>query len=255
MKTYEQFHLQCIEQMGQYIQMIPEVSVHEDIETTEEYMKSVKSLKRKVAEAFDKNDGVDKDPDGLSEQLVDTLQFPEVTEIYEQMYQRVSELAFYSHHTTNRVQIVKSFSTNAPENSSWLWHYDDNAGPQYKLFIYLTDVGNDSGPFCYMASKDLKPYKFPTSKVSPGREGQKYFERSRVPLPVVESMIKEGASERYITGKAGKCFIFDPNIMHKATKPKLDEERIALIYHMHPTTEKTKMSNYVDKSVKHFAYK
>ena len=105
MKTYEQFHLQCIEQMGQYIQMIPEVSVHEDIETTEEYMRSVKSLKRKVAEAFDKSDGVDKDPDGLSEQLIDTLQFPEVTEIYEQMYQRVSELAFYSHHTTNRVQL------------------------------------------------------------------------------------------------------------------------------------------------------
>ena len=167
----------------------------------------------------------------------------------------MSDNIFYSHHTTNRVQIVRSLSTEAEEETSWLWHYDDNAGPQNKLFVYLTDVCEDSGPFTYMIDKSGAPYKFSTSKVSPLEEGRKHFPRSRIPEEEVRSMINAGATTERIIGSSGKCFVFDPNIMHKATKPKTGMERIALIYHMHPTTKKTEMCDYADKSVKHFSYK
>ena len=255
MKTYEDFHIECIEKHGFYAPMPPDIDLFRDLEFSKEYFKNIQSLKNKVEDMFTKQVDVERSPHGLSEEVVDTLALREVGDIYREMYQQNMEKVFFCHHTTNRVQIVRSFPTTAEKDSSWLWHYDDNAPSQYKMFIYLTDVSDECAPFTYLANMKNKPIKVRTSKVSPTQEGKKEYHRSRLPEAELDKLLSEGASEKRITGFSGECFVFDPNIVHKATKPSEEKYRIALIYHMHPVSRKQEMSNYINKSVKHFPYK
>ena len=70
--------------------------------------------------------------------------------------------------------------TDGKEETSWLWHYDDCPKEFIKLFLYLTDVKEDSG--CMEYVEEI----IHTHRASPNWvTGDQLYPKSRVPPSVV----------------------------------------------------------------------
>ena len=239
-----------------------DLTLEENIETSKEFRQLVKSLSLKVSDIF--QDGTHIQSTSFSNEIMDTLQFPEVHEIYELAYEQLINL-YKCHVTTNRIQIYQNIYSKDTPLSSWQWHYDDNPVPQRKLFVYLTDVGRDDAPFCYLGgptvigtTRDQEstayPYRVGSSRISPTYRKEQVFKTSRIPDHYIRKLqMRHDAREYFILGEAGTSFVFDPNIIHRATIPKQGHQRIALVYHLHPTLEKTELQNFYNKDVKVYA--
>tara|TARA_R110002110_G_scaffold229972_2_gene445570 strand:- start:835 stop:1590 length:756 start_codon:yes stop_codon:yes gene_type:complete len=248
MNTYKEHYQYCKNNFNHPEPDVSDLTITEDLQTTSEYYDLINSLNEKATEAFkDKeNYHVDQFRNGIK----DAMMFPEVQLIHDYFYEQISNNFFGSNFTSNRVQVCKSLPSKADLESSWLWHYDDNGPTHIKLFIYLSDVEFFSdGAFCYAANENNEPLKMKTSKIGPHHRTQQVFPASRVPKDFVDS---NGLKENYMLGGKGKCFLFDPNIIHKAIIPDEGRERMALIYHYHPTSNKINLFNYLHASVKDY---
>ena len=60
------------------------------------------------------------------------------------------------------------------------------------------------------------------------------YEDSRIPKRDVKILRQQGYNIKSVHGLIGTWFLFDPNIIHRATVPKKGCYRDALIYHLHP---------------------
>ena len=248
MNTYREHYQYCRNNFRNHGADISTLTVTTDLQTTNEYYDLVDSLSEKATEAFkDKNNyHIDSFRNGIK----NAMMFPEIQLIHDYFYEQISTNFFGSNYTSNRVQLCKSIPTGADLESSWLWHYDDNGPTHIKLFIYLSDVESSAdGAFCYAVDESSQPLKIATSKLGPSHRTQQVFPGSRVPKEFVES---RGLKENYMLGKKGKPFLFDPNIIHKAIVPDEGHERVALIYHYHPTSNKINLFNYLQGSVKDY---
>ena len=105
------------------------------------------------------------------------------------------------------------------------------------------------GAFCYAINENDETKRIDGSRIGPKMRKNQFFLRSRVPPEFIDS---NRLKEKYLTGKKGKCFLFDPNIIHKATVPLIGHERLALIYHYHPTVRKTELFNLAHTDVKDY---
>ncbi len=248
MNTYKEHYQYCRENFTGQGADVCNLTITEDLQTTSEYYDLINSLNEKATEAFKykENYHVDQFRNGIK----DAMMFPEIQLIHDYFYEQISTNFFGSNYTSNRVQVCKSIPTGANLESSWLWHYDDNGPTHIKLFIYLSDVESSSdGAFCYAVDKNNQPLKMQSSKIGPHHRTQQIFQGSRVPKNFLD---ERGAKETYMLGKVGKPFLFDPNIIHKAIVPDEGHERIALIYHYHPTSNKINLFNYLHTSVKDY---
>jgi len=110
-----------------------------------------------------------------------------------------------------------SFSKEASADAAQLYHFDMDRIKWLKLFIYLTDVGDDNGPHCYIAK---------THKVN--SKPQNLLDRGYVRIP--DSELKEIYPEsdfKELHGDAGTIFVGDTKCWHKG-KPLKSGHRLVL---------------------------
>jgi len=248
MTTYTQHYEECRLNFNNPEANILSVTVEDDLRITSEYDAMISSLNRTTTEAF--LDSSKYDEQKFMKQIKNSTQFPEVKLIHEYFYDQISTRFFGSHYTSNRIQIVRSIPTQVEPDASWVWHYDDNSAPHVKLFIYLSDVvSTDDAPFSYLSCPKRGIPKMPSSRVAPNQRTAQAYPGSRIP----EELIKqENLVEKYVLGKKGKPFVFDPNIIHRATVPAPGHGRTALIYHYHPVSSKMEIFDYPDLDVKSY---
>ena len=215
------------------------------------YDSLIESLSQKVDECFKTKKGVAEDNFCLN--IKDALIFSEVTDIFNLFYDDIRRDIYGCDFSANTVQIVRSRYTPEKFEASWIWHYDDNPEPSIKLFIYLTDVDSDHAPFTYISNPKTKECaKIESSRISPTKRVQQQFEGSRIKDSHVDILAGMGMTPQELTGKAGTAFIFDPNIIHRATVPKPNNFRDALIFHLYPTKNKTPLETVFGRDVKQY---
>ena len=211
----------------------------------------IDTLAQKVDECFKTKQGVAEDNFCLN--IKDALDFPEVTDIFNLFYDEIKENTYGCDFSANTVQIVRSHHTPEKFEASWIWHYDDNPEPSIKLFIYLTDVDSEHAPFTYISNPETKECaKIESSRISPFKRVQQQFEGSRIRDSHIDILAEMGMIPQELTGKAGTAFIFDPNIIHRATVPKPNNFRDALIFHLYPTKNKTPLETVFGRDVKQY---
>ena len=155
----------------------------------------------------------------------------------EYLVPQLQEKVFKSYVHVDNVKIYRSEKSEKPDTSSWLWHFDNSPQEQIKILIYLTDVGPGDGEFTFLRKED-KGIKAPTSRVSYPKswkepwdspppiytlreQGLSWVGRDRVPPSVVKTLQEDyGYKVDSVTGEKGTLFLFDNNIIHKATVPK-----------------------------------
>jgi hypothetical protein len=117
------------------------------------------------------------------------------------MFARVVDLDLWCHVPTGRRPYA-----------SQRWHRDPDDRRLVKLFLYLRDVDEDTGPFCYIpgshnggAFRGIYPQTMPDSQYPPDGEVEKHFSQ--------EQMLT-------CTGKAGTVILCDTTGFHKGGHPR-----------------------------------
>ena len=169
-----------------------------------------------------------------------------------QLQQRV----FKSYVHVDNIKIYRSEKSDKPDTSSWLWHFDNNPQEQVKILIYLTDVGAGDGEFTFLKKGDAG-IKVPTSRVSYPKkwiepwnnpppvyrlseQNISWLGRDRVPVDAVNKLKNVyGYEINSVKGKKGTLFLFDNNIIHKATVPK-NNHRDVIVMQFKPSIEEIK---------------
>jgi len=203
------------------------------------YDSMISSLRVKAQNSFEQTESKQIKKTNFAINHVKPLCFPEVSQIIEGFYDEISNKIFNCNFTTNRISLYKSiYSDSSVVENTWRWHWDNNPRPHIKLFIYLTDVDEGTAPFSYLKNVSGEAIKMESSKISPKKQQAPKYKDSRIPDDFLEQKRKkEGFFIENVYGKAGTFIVFDPNIIHRATVPFIDQSRIALVYHMHPTTK------------------
>ena len=135
---------------------------------------------------------------------------------------------------------------DAPNEASWLWHYDNCPKPYLKFAVYLNDVDETSGPMHIVEGNGYIPV-IPTYRTSPHLKGHVMYPGSRLPANVVQAVIDNGGKDEPLTGPAGTNFLFTPNIMHKGVSPTGPNRRQAIFFFIRPSLRKFK--KYVPAAV------
>jgi hypothetical protein len=132
------------------------------------------------------------------------VQFPlqtpilDIANAYFQMYTR---LAF--------VNVWHTFPTSLEPRSSQLWHYDPEDRHVLKIFLYLTDVDSEAGPFIYGSGTQPKGSSAPLRYFDSAED-----KRSRANDA---TMLNKVPADRWIecTGKKGTIIFADTRGYHK----------------------------------------
>jgi len=102
------------------------------------------------------------------------------------------------------------------QKTMWLsetWHTDNTHDVDFRLFIYLNDVGTNQGPFGVWDPVTFIPRRIhacPTSEKPSGLRGPRFKEINGMLMPM-----KWPGKERILTGPAGSTIAFNNNIVHK----------------------------------------
>ena len=196
-----------------------------------EYQDLVNKLAKRTQEKFST---IKEIPTGtFSLNIENPFQYTEVIGILDLVKRKIEREISSCYLTTNRVEIIRSVHSDKTKSSSWLWHYDNNSEFHFKLFIYLSDVDDNSAPFEYLHKGDSCA-AVKTTRTYPGNIAESIFKHSRIPREDLKKLKDIGYNVRSATGPKGTWFLFDPNIIHRATVPKKGNYRDALVYHLHP---------------------
>lgn len=186
----------------------------------------------------------------------------ELVRLGEFLVPQLQEKVFGSYVHVDNIKIYRNFVSKQKDSSSWLWHLDNNPKEQIKVLIYLTDVGAGDGEFTYLKNNQGDGLKVPTSRVSypdnwkePWQFPPPFFSleninkswyKDRVPKNIISKLCEEDGYCPYSAqGSRGTLFIFDNNIIHKATIPK-NNHRDVLILQVKPSI--TKISPAINKN-------
>ena len=102
------------------------------------------------------------------------------------------------------------------KKNMWLsetWHTDNTHDVDFRLFIYLNDVGPNQAPFGIWDPITFVPHKLnacPTSGKPSGLRGPRFIEENGMLMP-----IQKPGKERSLMGPAGTTIAFNNNIVHK----------------------------------------
>jgi hypothetical protein len=145
---------------------------------------------------FTRDDNCTVTHDGVRREIVD-LAFvrPDIESIAAGYQAQIRELSIYRLETTPR---ASDRGCALPSGEGWvseLWHSDNYPAGNFKILVYLTDVGEQQAPF---------EHRVPV-RYRPRRRGLSWQETREA---------SDGAS-RTITGPAGTTIIFNNNIVHK----------------------------------------
>ena len=128
------------------------------------------------------------------------------------------------------------YRTSPNENyvprASWLWHMDNHPKEVIKVMVYLTDVGEENGPFTVLTHPDrdnrepgYKGCKQPTSRIDYTKW---QFHPSRYTAEEINKAVKAGAKVQPQLGPKGSVVAFDNNILHRANLTKEGHRDVAI---------------------------
>jgi hypothetical protein len=104
----------------------------------------------------------------------------------------------------------RSYVNDLPETGTQTYHVDPNSPRFLKFFIYLNDVDEDGGPFCYIEGTHQRKFWL---------NGQSFNQTYNWPTDII-NQIHEGQHEvKYLTAKKGDLLMADTNGWHRGTKP------------------------------------
>ena len=110
----------------------------------------------------------------------------------------------------------KSNNSIGSSEAAQLYHYDLDHIKWLKVFIYLTDVGNEDGPHVYI----------PKSHIS-GNKNYKLLERGYSRVNDDEMSKFQKIEPKRVTGPAGSIIIGDTKCFHKGS-PVISNPRLVL---------------------------
>lgn len=112
----------------------------------------------------------------------------------------------------------RSYINNLKETGTQTYHVDPNSPRFLKFFIYLDDVDENGGPFCYIEGTHQKKFWL---------NGQSFNQQYNWPTDIINK-IHEGENEiKYLTAKKGDLLMADTNGWHRGIKP-LNKNRTML---------------------------
>ncbi len=132
----------------------------------------------------------------------------------------ITNAQVYRLYSTNKgTDRDKGYSDVVSEMKSknmWLsetWHTDNTHDQDFRLFVYLNDVGPNQAPFGVWDPVVFVPHKLnacQTSGKPSGLRGPRYKETMGMLMP-----IKKVGKEKTFTGPAGSTIAFNNNVIHK----------------------------------------
>lgn len=161
------------------------------------------------------------------------LEIKEVEQLAEYLLPQLEENLYSSYLHVDKCYFYRNFVTKNKERTSWLWHYDNHPTEIYKVMIYLTDVGEKTAPFEYLATPDGEPKMIEPSRQGILKWGGPKWPRSRVPADVMQKFLDKGYKKTKVTGPQGTILVFDNNCIHKANVART-ALRDVLVYQIRP---------------------
>ena len=116
-------------------------------------------------------------------------------------------LEIFAKFKTFSLNLTLTMPLNSPATKSQRWHRDPEDKKMCKMFVYLSDVDENSGPFIYIPESH---YGGKWRKVFPQRPPRGYYP----PDGAVERVIPAEAIKK-MTGRAGTILFGDPSGLHK----------------------------------------
>jgi len=111
----------------------------------------------------------------------------------------------------------RSFVNNMKEGGNQIYHVDPNSPRFLKFFIYLDDVDENGGPFCYVEGSHTKKFE---------RNGVNWNNLYSYKTDTINQIYGED-KVKYLTAKKGDLLVADTNGWHRGTKP-LNKDRTML---------------------------
>ena len=111
----------------------------------------------------------------------------------------------------------RSFVNNMAEGGNQIYHVDPNSPRFLKFFVYLDDVDENGGPFCYVEGSHTKKFEL---------NGRNWNEQYSWDTNSINQIYGED-KVKYLTAKKGDLLMADTNGWHRGTKP-LNKDRTML---------------------------
>ena len=147
-----------------------------------------------------------------------------------------------------KVEFVLPYENKKTEQvlkSSWLWHYDNCPKEFIKLAIYLNDVTEKNGCFQYL-EKDGSAQMMHVTRLNVNPDRDPPVPNTRMDNKFISNFISEGGKIVNVTGSLGTNFLFNPNVLHRATKPEPNtNSRQAIFFFLRPTVDQE--CDYIDE--------
>ncbi len=169
------------------------------------------------------------------------LSLPQITLFLNKRLYNLIQSYFKSQIGLTSINLRKSFVNNLNDADTNFYHKDENSWNLLKVFIYLNDVGNNSGPFVYVKKthKDLSLNILKNYRISDDVINNNFSQDKIVNL----------------TGKVGDIIIANTRGLHKGKKV-ISEERnmLTFTFGIHDEYFDKKSKVKIDKSI-YFNYK
>jgi hypothetical protein len=116
-----------------------------------------------------------------------------------------------------------------------VWHWDGGGKGQIKVTMYLQDVDHEHACFTILRHNETgEPFVM---------DGSRLWGVQSAPIPVPREWISElferGYRPHCVSGPAGTFYLFAPNAIHRATRPKPGNSRLVV----HITYSQAKVTN------------
>ena len=168
---------------------------------------------------------------------------PPLNELTSLIMPQVEANVFGSYSVVDGLYCYRTFNLNTDPNGSFLWHYDNHCQERIKLLFYLSDVGEQDGPFEYMWNKERNmALKAQTTRID-HKQWRKH--RSRVGEEEAASFAENGFLPKKLLGSAGTFAMFDNNCVHRANMPAPGHSRDVFVLMCRPYHEK--LHPHIDK--------
>lgn len=207
---------------------------------------NLESLSKQCKQMFDSKTGCIEDQWSLK--LDGIKHIPQLERICKQLAVQVEERFFGSYCKIEFIHCYRN-KTDATNESSWEWHYDDCPREFMKIGLYLNYTTENNGCMQIITSengpKEIESYRtwpgaikgFPTP----------VYPKTRIPSKEIERFLSEGYEIKNITGPMGTNFFFTPNIAHRGTIPQPETApREAIIFFIRPSIKK--IHNYTSEA-------
>ena len=251
MKTYKQHYNECKASYNSNMSVY-DVSIH--LNQISYDMGVFESVRNEVSKRLNNLHNCIEDKWAIK---LDKIKDIKELEIFcQQVMPQIEEKYFGCYLSVDFVHAYK-VKTNATNESSWSWHYDDCPKECIKFAIYLNDTDESNGCMQYMSDTGNRVPVVGTYRLDPSAiKGfpPPVFPKTRIPQHVIEAIVNRGGKINNIVGKAGTNFVFTPNIMHRGTIPTSDKDsREAIFFFLRPTS--TKREQYISDATCTFTQK